>query len=102
MSAISLWPHKVEEPLAVGSTLDYVIALRADGWLVEGESIAAVSWAVDGPATLATSTFTADVGTAWVTATGAGTIRLTGTFTTDSLPLPRVDSRTLVIKAKVR
>jgi hypothetical protein len=102
MTAISVWPHKVEEPLAVGSELDYLVDWRGDGWLEDDENIVDSTWVVDGPATLLTDTNTTGVATAWIEATAAGTVRLTNSIVTDSLPLPRKDSRTLVIKLKVR
>jgi hypothetical protein len=100
--AISVWPHKVEEPLAVGSKLDYLVDWQSDGWLETGEHIADSTWAIEGPATLMADTNTAGVATAWIVATAAGTVRLTNAIVTDSLPIAREDRRTLIIKVKVR
>lgn len=102
MIPISSWPHKVVEPLALGATLDYLIDWRSDGWLEEEENIVNSTWVVTGPATLLTDTNTPSVATAWIEATATGTIRLTNIILTDSLPLAREDSRTLVIKVRVR
>jgi hypothetical protein len=102
MTAISVWPHKVEEPLAVGSERDYLIDWRGDGWLETDENIVDSTWVVEGPAALLSVTYTTGVATAWIAATAAVTVLLTNSITTDSMPLPRKDSRTLVIKLKVR
>jgi hypothetical protein len=97
MTAISTWPHKVTEAKDPEAVLDYVIDWS--DWLAVGEVLVDSTWAIEGDAVLGVDQFTDTTATAWVSG-GTTTFRLTNSITTSSVPVPRQDQRTLVIKVK--
>lgn len=97
MTAIAVWPHKVETPKDPEAVLDYI--LDWSDWLAAGEIITASSWTMDGDATLLLNAFSDTTATVGVSG-GTTTFRLTNSITTNSVPLARQDQRTLIVKVK--
>lgn len=97
MTLISTWPFKVLEPKDPDAVLDYVIDWS--DWLEVGEVITFSEWTMIGDATITHSTYTDTTATVWISG-GTATFSVTNEITTDSVPIPRKDNRTLTIKVK--
>lgn len=98
--AANKWPYTHRLPKDPDAVLDY--QLDWSDWLVEGESIIALTVAVGG-LVLETSAFTATATTAWVSGGAVGAAgEIEFRITTDSAPLSRIDDRTLILRIAER
>lgn len=88
-----------------GSTLDFGIDWRADGWLEDGENISSSSWSTPTPTTTPPLTvdsdeYDVDQTKVWLSGGKAGVqYEITNTIVTDNSPA-RTDERTLTIYVK--
>lgn len=104
------WPYRVKEPKDPAAVLDYQLDWSA--WLGATETLSAVVWRVDNPSsevTVTAQSFTAATTTVWLS---GGTVsadtqnptlaHVTCRITTNSVPIQRVDERTLILTIKDR
>lgn len=99
--SITRWPYYVPRPQDPDSTLDY--QLDWSEWLDEGESIAESYWVVSPTGTISASGASTTLTYVWFSGGDPGSeITLTNTITTDLSPIPRIDSRSLIISIEER
>lgn len=97
--SITRWPHRVPDPFDPDAVLDYKIDWS--DWLVAGETIVDSEWLVEG-VTVVSDAFSPSDTTVWVSEATANSFSLTNRITTNSVPVARVDDRTLIIKVASR
>lgn len=96
--AISKWPYRAPGYKDPEARLDYEIDWS--DWLSESETIVTSVWVVEG-GVIEEEANTATSATAWVSGgIDGGMISVTNTITTNSVPLSRIDERTLIIRVK--